>query len=77
VLVNIFGGMTRINVIATGLVEAARELDGKMPPTVARLVGTNAAEGEEILKESGIEFIRAVTFQEAAEKAVAAAKKGS
>jgi len=77
VLVNIFGGMTRINVIATGLVEAARELGDKMPPTVARLVGTNASEGEEILKEAGIEFIRAVTFQEAAEKAVAAAKEGS
>jgi len=77
VLVNIFGGMARVDVIATGLVEAAQELGNKMPPIVARLVGTNAAEGEKILTESGIEFIRAVTFQEAAEKAVAAAKEHS
>jgi len=77
VLVNIFGGMARIDVIATGLVEAKRELGDKMPPTVARLVGTNSAEGEKILKESGIELIRATTFQEAAEKAVAIAKESS
>lgn len=77
VLVNIFGGMARVDVIATGMVEAARELGDKMPPTVARLVGTNAAEGKRILTESGIEFIRAATFQEAAEKAVAVAKEGS
>jgi len=76
VLLNIFGGMARIDVIASGLVEASRELGDKMPPIVARLVGTNSAEGEKILAESGIELTRADTFQEATEKAVAVAKEG-
>jgi succinyl-CoA synthetase beta subunit len=74
VLVNIFGGIARVDVIAAGLVDAAKELGSKMPPTVVRLAGTNVAEGERILAESGINFIRAATFQEAAEKAVAAAR---
>lgn len=77
VLLNIFGGMARVDVIATGLVEASKELGDKMPPTVARLVGTNAAEGEKILIDSGINVLRATTFQEAAEKAVAVAREGS
>ncbi len=77
VLVNIFGGMARVDVIATGLVDAANELKGRMPPTVVRLAGTNVAKGERILAESGIKFIRAATFREAAEKAVAVAKKGT
>jgi len=77
VLVNIFGGMARVDVIATGLVEAVKELRDKMPPTVVRLAGTNLAEGERILSESGIKFIRAATFREAAEKAVAIAKEGT
>ena len=74
VFVNIFGGIARVDVIANGLVEAAKELGDKMPPTVVRLAGTNADVGEKIIAESGIHFIRATTFQEAAEKAVAAAK---
>lgn len=74
VLVNIFGGMTRVDVIASGLVEAVKELGDSMPPTVLRLAGTNLAEGEKILAESSVEFIRAATFEEAAEKAVAIAK---
>jgi len=77
VLVNIFGGMARVDVIATGLVEAVKELRDKMPPTVVRLAGTNLAEGERILSESGIKFIRVATFREAAEKAVAIAKEGT
>jgi succinyl-CoA synthetase beta subunit len=74
VMVNIFGGMARVDVIATGLVEAARQLGNKMPPTVVRLAGTNVEAGEKVLAESGLKFIRATTFKEAAQKAVAAAK---
>jgi succinyl-CoA synthetase beta subunit len=74
VMVNIFGGMARVDVIAEGLVEAASKLGDKMPPTVVRLAGTNVEAGEKILAESGIKLIRATTFKEAAEKAVAAAK---
>lgn len=74
VMVNIFGGMARVDVMATGLVKAAKELGTKLPPTVVRLAGTNVAEGEKVLAESGLKFIRARTFKEAADKAVAAAK---
>jgi len=72
VLVNIFGGMTRVDVIATGVVEAFKQIGVKVP-VVVRLAGTNLAEGEKILDESGLNLIRAYNFQEAAEKAVAAA----
>lgn len=72
ILVNIFGGMARVDVITQGLVEAYRQREIKIP-VVARLKGTNAAEGERILAESGIRLIRADTFHEAIEKAVAAA----
>jgi succinyl-CoA synthetase beta subunit len=72
VLVNIFGGMARVDVIATGIVEAFKQLDIKVP-VIVRLAGTNLAEGEKILDESGLKLIRAKTFPEAAEKAVAAA----
>ncbi|MCL0036224.1 ADP-forming succinate--CoA ligase subunit beta [Dehalococcoidia bacterium] len=72
VLVNIFGGMARVDTIATGIVEAHKEMDIKSP-VVVRLAGTNLAEGERILSESGLNLIRAKTFREAADKAVAAA----
>ncbi|MCL0059534.1 ADP-forming succinate--CoA ligase subunit beta [Dehalococcoidia bacterium] len=72
VLVNIFGGMARVDTIATGIVEAHKEMDIKSP-VVVRLTGTNLAEGERILSESGLNLIRAKTFREAADKAVAAA----
>jgi len=72
VLVNIFGGMTRVDAIATGIVEAFKVIDIKVP-FVVRLAGTNLAEGERILDQSGLKLIRAKTFREAAEKAVAAA----
>lgn len=77
VLVNIFGGMARVDIIAAGLVEAVKELGKRMPPVVVRLAGTNAAAGERILTDSGIEFIKAATFWEAAEKAVAMAREES
>ncbi len=72
VMVNMFGGMTRVDVIATGIVEALKQIQIKVP-VVVRLAGTNLAEGEKILDESGLNLIRAKTFKEAAEKAVAAA----
>ncbi|MFO8011194.1 MAG: ADP-forming succinate--CoA ligase subunit beta [Dehalococcoidia bacterium] len=72
VLVNIFGGMARVDVIATGIVRAFQEIDIKVP-IVVRLAGTNLEEGERILDNSGLNLIRAKTFQEGAEKAVAAA----
>jgi malate-CoA ligase subunit beta len=67
--------MARVDIIAAGLVEAAKELGDSMTLTVVRLAGTNLAEGERILAESGIEFVRADTFGEAAEKAVAIARR--
>lgn len=74
ILVNVFGGMARVDVIAAGLVDAAKELGDKIPPTVVRLAGTNVDEGERILAESGLKLIRANTFREAADKAVAASR---
>ncbi len=71
ILVNIFGGMARVDVIATGLVEAYRQMEIKVP-VVVRLKGTNAAEGEQIIADSGLKLIRADTFREAIEAAVAA-----
>ncbi len=72
VLVNIFGGMARVDVIATGIVRAFQEIDIKVP-IVVRLAGTNLEEGERILDNSGLNLIRAKTFPEGAKKAVAAA----
>jgi len=73
VLVNIFGGMARVDVIAKGIVEAYQQM--KIPfPVVIRLAGTNLEEGQRILAESGIGFIRAKDFYDAADKAVKAAK---
>jgi succinyl-CoA synthetase beta subunit len=72
VFVNIFGGMARADVIATGIVKAFEEIEIKVP-VVVRLAGTNVSEGDKVLDESGLNLIRATNFQEAAEKAVAAA----
>lgn len=76
VLINIFGGMARTDVIAQGIVAAHKTMDIKMP-IVVRLAGTNVAEGNRILDESGLKLIKANSFREAAQKAVAAAKKSS
>jgi succinyl-CoA synthetase beta subunit len=72
ILINIFGGMARVDVIAQGIIEAQRQLNITMP-MVARLVGTNVEEGERLLAESGISLIRAQDLGEAARKAVEAA----
>lgn len=67
VLVNIFGGIVRCDRVARGVVEAARNV-GITVPLVVRLQGTNALEGQAVLKESGITLESAVLFEQAAEK---------
>lgn len=73
VLVNIFGGMARVDVIARGIVEAYQQMDISFP-VVVRLAGTNVDEGKRILAESGINFIEARDFYDGADKVVQAAK---
>jgi succinyl-CoA synthetase beta subunit len=73
ILVNIFGGIVRCDLIAEGIVAAAGELAVSVP-LVVRLQGTNAAEGRAILEKSGLNITPAETLGEAGEKAVAAAK---
>lgn len=75
VLVNIFGGMARVDVIAKGIVEAYQQIDIPFP-VVVRLAGTNLEEGQRILAQSGISVIHAKDFYDAARKVVAAAKGG-
>jgi len=72
VLINIFGGIVRCDMVAKGVVEAAKNL-GISVPIVARLEGTNVEEGRRVLDESGINIISASGMQDAAQKAVAAA----
>jgi len=76
ILVNIFGGITRVDVIAQGIVEAHKQIDCRLP-LVIRLAGTNVDEGKRILAESGIKFVEATDFYDAARKAVETAKGGS
>jgi succinyl-CoA synthetase beta subunit len=71
ILINVFGGITRCDVVAKGIISAASEVDVKVP-IVIRLVGTNEEEGRQILKKS--EFISAETLVEAAQLAVKAAQ---
>ena len=73
VLINIFGGILRVDTLATGVVEAARKTHIQLP-IVLRLEGTNVQEGKKILQESGLNFQIAETMKDAAEKVVAAAK---
>lgn len=72
-LVNIFGGIMRCDIIAQGIVAAARTIDMKIP-LIVRLEGTNVEIGKKILADSGISIIPADNLDEAAQKAVAAAK---
>ncbi|HZP58290.1 MAG TPA: ADP-forming succinate--CoA ligase subunit beta [Dehalococcoidia bacterium] len=73
ILVNIFGGMARVDVIAEGIIQAQRQM-AKAVPVVARLAGTNVEEGERLLRESGLPVIRAEELGDAARKAVEAAR---
>jgi succinyl-CoA synthetase beta subunit len=68
-LINIFGGIVRCDMIASGIVKAAREL-GTRIPIVVRLEGTNVDLGKQILKESGLAFTPAASMKDAAEKVV-------
>ncbi|MFN0139020.1 MAG: ADP-forming succinate--CoA ligase subunit beta [Pyrinomonadaceae bacterium] len=72
VLINIFGGIVRCDMVANGVVAAAKNL-GVSIPIVARLEGTNVEEGRRVLSESNIGIIPATTMNDAAEKVVAAA----
>ncbi len=69
VLINIFGGILRCDTLATGVVNAARELNVKVP-IVIRMEGTNVEKGQEILKTSGFNFTVADGMRDAAEKVV-------
>ena len=73
VLFNIFGGITRGDEVAKGILEALDEV-GTDVPMVVRLAGTNAEEGREILKDA--DMTTAETLSDAAQKAVAAAQGG-
>jgi succinyl-CoA synthetase beta subunit len=73
VLINIFGGILRVDTLASGVVEAARKTNLQLP-VVLRLEGTNVQEGKKILMESGLNFVIAETMKDAADKVVAAAK---
>jgi succinyl-CoA synthetase beta subunit len=72
VLINIFGGIMRCDVVAEGVVSAAKEVGVKVP-VIVRLEGTNVEKGKEILQSSGLKFLIADGMRDAAEKAVAAA----
>lgn len=76
ILVNIFGGIMRCDVIAEGIVAAAKELDLEVP-LVVRLEGTNVEKGKKILGESGLAIIAADDLGDAAEKVVKAVKEAA
>jgi len=80
VLLNIFGGITRCDEVARGVLAALEQVSrspagaGMDVPMVARLVGTNEEEGRRLLAETGM--VTATTLEDAARKAVAAAQGG-
>ena len=69
VLINIFGGIVRCDMVARGVVEAAKKLNIKVP-VVVRLEGTNVEEGQRVIRESGLNFTVANGMKDAAEKVV-------
>ncbi len=76
IFVNIFGGIMKCDVIAAGVVAAAKELGLKVP-VVCRLEGTNVELGRKILNESGLAIVAATNMMDGAEKVVAAVKGGA
>ena len=76
ILVNIFGGIMRCDVIAEGVVAAAKEVDLNVP-LVVRLEGTNVEKGKEIMAESGLPIMSANNLGDAAKKVVAAVREAS
>jgi succinyl-CoA synthetase beta subunit len=75
IFINIFGGILRVDVLATAVVAAAKKLNVQLP-IILRLEGTNVEEGRKILADSGLKFEVGATMKEAADLAVAAAKGG-
>jgi succinyl-CoA synthetase beta subunit len=75
ILINIFGGIMKCDIIAAGVVAAAREIALKVP-LVVRLLGTNVDLGKKILAESGLPIISADRMDEAAKKIVEAVEEG-
>ena len=75
ILVNIFGGIVRCDLIAEGVISAVREV-GVNVPVVVRLEGTNVKEGKKLLNDSGLKLISADDLTDAARKVVAAAREG-
>jgi succinyl-CoA synthetase beta subunit len=73
VLINIFGGILRCDVLAQGVIAAVRDL-GVRVPIVIRMEGTNVEQGKQMLRESGLNFTTADTMSEAADKVVALGK---
>ena len=73
ILINIFGGIMRCDVLAQGVVDAAKEMKINVP-LVVRLAGTNFKEGKEILDNSGLKLISAENLDDAAKKIVEAIK---
>lgn len=73
ILVNIFGGIVRCDLIAEGIIQAVREVDVNLP-VVVRLEGTNVERGRELLAQSGLSIIAANDLTDAAQKAVAAVR---
>ncbi|MEQ9835031.1 MAG: succinate--CoA ligase subunit beta, partial [Roseitalea porphyridii] len=75
ILINIFGGIMRCDVIAEGVVAAVKEVGLKVP-LVVRLEGTNVDQGKAILNDSGLDIIAADDLDDAAKKIVAAVSEG-
>jgi len=73
VFINIFGGILRCDVLATGVVAAARELHLKLP-VIVRMEGTNVEQGRQILRDSGLNFTIGENMKDGAEKAVRLAR---
>ncbi len=76
VLINIFGGILRCDVLAQGVIAAVTDL-GVSVPIVIRMEGTNVEEGKRMLKDSGLNFSTADGMADAAEKVVALAKQAN
>ena len=72
VLINIFGGILRCDIVARGLIQAAKEMPDAVRPMVVRMLGTNSEEGRKLLEDSGLDVVQVTTFAEAAEAIKAA-----
>ena len=76
ILVNIFGGIMRCDVIAEGVVAAVKDVGLKVP-LVVRLEGTNVEQGKKIITESGLDVVSADDLDDAAQKIVKAVQRGA